>query len=190
MGFKELIIREQIMEACGKKVLPLPDSLLIGQIGLTPIKVSQVLLNSTRALHQEPVVNPITAHPKTVGDIVFCFYSAAERYKYFERIVLDALHAGGDFLKKSIHPAEELKNTILRDKTETQNVFDKIQCVTGRDYLPAYTTALKKGKMKTAQDLMTLLSDTQNGLLKISTGNGFWHKMQARFGRAVQTREG
>lgn len=175
-GFKELIIREQIADVCGEKNLLLADSTPIEKIGLNQRQVAEVIMKCSKALEQEPVVNPASVRPQTIGDIVFYFYSAAERYKYFEQIILSGVHQAGNFLKQSVKSDEVLKESIFRDDAEKKAVFDRIQNATGRSYLAAYQIAESKYKMETAQDFIRLLSNPENGVLmyKLAQQKSSW----------------
>lgn len=179
MGFKELIVKENIMDITGYPVSDLSDCRLLHDLGIQESQVRQILLNVSYNLRQEPVENPIFAHKiKTVGDILFYFYAPAERYKYFEKIILEAKHCAGDFIQKSMHPKAQLSD-MLRDENETKVVFEEIQLMTGRNYWGRAQEALKRGEMKTVGEFITFLSNPENGILekKVKASTSFWENI-------------
>ena len=180
IGFKEMIIKEEIMAFGNYKMSELQDCRLVRELGIKEPQIRRILLNISKTLHQDPVDNPIFASKiKTVGDVLFYFYAPAERYKYFEKIILDGKAQAGDFIQKSINPAERLEE-VLRDDAETKSVFEEIQCITGRDYWTRFQEKKKQGELKTAQEFIRFLSEPENGKLNQKVAS---HSL---FGRVAQ----
>ena len=191
MGFKEMIIKEEIMAFGNYKMSELQDCRLIRELGFKEPQIRRILLNISKTLRQDPVDNPIfSSKIKTVGDVLFYFYAPAERYKYFEKIILDGKAQAGDFIQKSINPADSLEE-VLRDDIETKAVFKEIQCITGRDYFGHFQEKKECGEMKTAQEFIWFLSNPENGKVNQKGAN---HSLFDRFTqfmtRSEYTREG
>ena len=165
MGFKEMIIKEHIMAVSGYPMSDLADARLVRELGIHEPQVRYLVLNISKTLCQDPVENPIFAHKiQTVGDVLFYFYAPAERYKYFEKIILDGKQNAGDFIQKSMHPTDKLAD-MLRDENETKAVFEEIQAVTGRNYWNGFQPKWERGEAQTIGDLIRFLSEPENGRL-------------------------
>lgn len=189
MGFKEMIIKEQIMAVCGRPVSDLPDCRLMRDLGVRESQMRRILLNISKTLCQDPVENPIFADKvQTVGDVLFYFYAPAERYKYFERIILNGVHAAGDFMRVHLASDELLKDSVLRDQSETESVFRQIQIETGRDYRKAFHQKVESDSIKTVQDFIQFLSCVQNGEISFKKGKSGLGKFLQVFEREQKTR--